>query len=500
MKYRIASSFGYQSMDPVKTSVAGLLRRPVRVEIRRIHPGRDGPDIGMRGAGGQERAVGLGDRRRSGRPASARHGLVASHLPPFDGEQGPAPAGRARPRGAASRSCTRRCARRGRSGTGRPIGTFGIATRKSATQTSTPAASASRTRAWSAGIRHFQRSAGYGESQERASAGREARGARLRNARRAPRSTRSQRSEPSLEPVGVVGRVRGGDHGHPVPAGQLGDGVQAAEPPAHVERPEPADLHPEDPQRAQPPAVAPPAPHRRGRLAARAPGSAGARADPRGWRCRSRARRRGARARRGSNSAARQGARTEDRGPDRRPRTAPGPSARTAPGSPACVRWRISPRHAVPERLAQDRLRGEPADLEAVGRPYHVLDQLVVQEGHAALDRRGHAHLVLLHQQLDQVCLEIGVAHPVVPSSPAPRRSSRSCSRYGSTRSVRSLVQDGRWRRASRETRRSSRRTPRGLPGRAPGSSGSRSGGGAAAAAGSHAGCSRGGLAASMRQ
>ena len=41
-----------------------------------------------------------------------------------------------------------------------------------------------------------------------------------------------------------------------------------------------------------------------------------------------------------------------------------------------------------------------------------MLDELVVQERHPALHRRRHTHLVLFHQQLDEVGFEIGVAHP----------------------------------------------------------------------------------------
>ena len=37
----------------------------------------------------------------------------------------------------------------------------------------------------------------------------------------------------------------------------------------------------------------------------------------------------------------------------------------------------------------------------------------MIQERHAALDGGGHAHLVLLHQQLDQIGLDVGVEQPV---------------------------------------------------------------------------------------
>ena len=42
-----------------------------------------------------------------------------------------------------------------------------------------------------------------------------------------------------------------------------------------------------------------------------------------------------------------------------------------------------------------------------------MLDELVIQIGHATLHRGGHAHLILLHQELDHVSLEISLAHAV---------------------------------------------------------------------------------------
>jgi len=55
-------------------------------------------------------------------------------------------------------------------------------------------------------------------------------------------------------------------------------------------------------------------------------------------------------------------------------------------------------RYEIPERLAQDRL-GSPAPQLETGRDGRsVLDELMIQERHAALDGSRHAHLVLLHQ------------------------------------------------------------------------------------------------------
>jgi hypothetical protein len=67
----------------------------------------------------------------------------------------------------------------------------------------------------------------------------------------------------------------------------------------------------------------------------------------------------------------------------------------------------------VLRRLAQHALGGEPGELPLGGHRRDELDQLVIEERHAALDRCRHAHLVLLHQQFDQVSLDVGVEHPV---------------------------------------------------------------------------------------
>ena len=37
----------------------------------------------------------------------------------------------------------------------------------------------------------------------------------------------------------------------------------------------------------------------------------------------------------------------------------------------------------------------------------------MVEERHATFDRRGHAHLILLHEQLDEIRLQIRVTHPI---------------------------------------------------------------------------------------
>ena len=73
-------------------------------------------------------------------------------------------------------------------------------------------------------------------------------------------------------------------------------------------------------------------------------------------------------------------------------------------------------------RLAQDPLGREPAQLQPGRQRRGELDELVIEERHPALDRRRHAHLVLLHQQLDQVGLEVGVEQAVEQRAAAVRR------------------------------------------------------------------------------
>ena len=43
------------------------------------------------------------------------------------------------------------------------------------------------------------------------------------------------------------------------------------------------------------------------------------------------------------------------------------------------------------------------ADLHAVRNAGRKFDKFVIEEGYAAFDGAGHAHLILLHQKLDQV-------------------------------------------------------------------------------------------------
>src|SRR2546422_5298804 len=74
-------------------------------------------------------------------------------------------------------------------------------------------------------------------------------------------------------------------------------------------------------------------------------------------------------------------------------------------------------RHQISQRSPQHGLGAPPLELEAAGDRRDVLDELVVQIRHPALDRGCHAHLILFHQELDQICLEIRVAHPLERSA-----------------------------------------------------------------------------------
>jgi hypothetical protein len=63
-------------------------------------------------------------------------------------------------------------------------------------------------------------------------------------------------------------------------------------------------------------------------------------------------------------------------------------------------------------RFAQDALGREAAKLESIGQAGGEFDKHVIEKRHPAFNRRGHAHLVLLHQQLDEVRLDVGVEEP----------------------------------------------------------------------------------------
>src|SRR5215470_18361031 len=55
-------------------------------------------------------------------------------------------------------------------------------------------------------------------------------------------------------------------------------------------------------------------------------------------------------------------------------------------------------RHVTLERAAEHSFGGPAVQLEALRKTYNMLHQLVIEEGHTALHRCGHAHAVLLGQ------------------------------------------------------------------------------------------------------
>ena len=88
-------------------------------------------------------------------------------------------------------------------------------------------------------------------------------------------------------------------------------------------------------------------------------------------------------------------------------------TARTAPGIPSSCGVRISAGRIDLHRLAQDPLGREAAQFHPWRQRGRELHEVVIEEGHAALDRGRHAHLVLLHQQFHQVRLQVRVEQPV---------------------------------------------------------------------------------------
>src|SRR5206468_5649039 len=67
--------------------------------------------------------------------------------------------------------------------------------------------------------------------------------------------------------------------------------------------------------------------------------------------------------------------------------------------------------YKVTERLPEHGFGLPTVKPVMTGDRRHVLDQLVIQVWDSTFDRCRHAHLVLFHQQLHQVGLEIRVAH-----------------------------------------------------------------------------------------
>ena len=386
MKCRIASSFGYQSIEPVKTSVAGVSAAPFGREVVGVDAGGDRAHrgaaaraaasscaIGVRDGDGQPARV---DRPapRSGascatraRAAGRRHGRRSTSREPLpdhvldvvleqhDRHARP-PAARSAPRPGSRRRTGRppAAARRLRPRAGGP-GTRALPEVDRVAATATSARARRRSAALpclGSAMREPRRRA-----RSRGSAGRE----RRRRRRRARAS--------SARVTAMVPR-------------QLGEDVEAAQPAARVERPEPADLHPED------------AHARSGRCMQRRPasspstktrcqisrlseepepiavvGGAGAVLVGEAPRARPGRRARGASARGPSTSSSTSG------------QNAPAqPARRRAPGSPSCGACRIARGTRSASAARSTALVASPRSLSAAGHPRHVLDQLVIEK------------------------------------------------------------------------------------------------------------------------
>ena len=68
-------------------------------------------------------------------------------------------------------------------------------------------------------------------------------------------------------------------------------------------------------------------------------------------------------------------------------------------------------RQEVFDGFLDDVLAFAVAQLHVLGNARGELDELVIEKRHAAFDGGGHAHLVLLHEQFDEVGLLVGVEH-----------------------------------------------------------------------------------------
>ena len=105
------------------------------------------------------------------------------------------------------------------------------------------------------------------------------------------------------------------------------------------------------------------------------------------------------------------------------------PARRTARESPSSAACRIDRGQQRPSSASRStRLVVQPESFHASGRRRGELHELVIEERHAALDRGRHAHLVLLHQQLDQVGLDVGVEQPVEQRAAVRRARSKYAS------------------------------------------------------------------------
>ena len=106
--------------------------------------------------------------------------------------------------------------------------------------------------------------------------------------------------------------------------------------------------------------------------------------------------------------------------------TPPASTGQTARGTPSSAARGCSP--AAGPRAASRRMRlvVKPRELAARRQRRRELHQHVIEERHAALDRRRHAHLVLLHQQLDQIRLDVRVEQAIEQRLVAAGRSNQA--------------------------------------------------------------------------
>src|SRR5258708_930283 len=68
-------------------------------------------------------------------------------------------------------------------------------------------------------------------------------------------------------------------------------------------------------------------------------------------------------------------------------------------------------RKQVLDGFLQHVLLSRAPNLQTIRHAHREFDELVIEKRHAALDGTGHAHLVLLHEKLDEVGLLIRVQH-----------------------------------------------------------------------------------------
>jgi hypothetical protein len=107
---------------------------------------------------------------------------------------------------------------------------------------------------------------------------------------------------------------------------------------------------------------------------------------------------------------ARSGTRSQNELLDHRPEAAAQPAA-DRHGKPHLAAPEDRRRHEVLHRGSKHGLACPSPQFEPSWHRRDVLDETVVEEWHPAFNRRGHAHLVLLHQQFLQIGLQIHAAH-----------------------------------------------------------------------------------------